>query len=254
MTANTDGTGLWVRRFQPAADAAYRLVCLPHAGGSASFYLPVSRALSPESDVLAVQYPGRQDRRKETPIDNIPGLADAVYEALLPWLDRPFALFGHSMGATLAYEVARRAEERGQAVTALFVSGRRAPSRHRDESVHQLGKAGLLAELKRLAGTDAQILGDDEMLQMILPAIRSDYKAIETYRYQPGPALRAPIHAHVGLADPRVTLEEAEAWREHTSAAFTLSTYPGGHFYLNDQAPKLIDAIRQVMSGASLAG
>lgn len=250
MTANTDGTELWIRRFHPAGDAAYRLVCLPHAGGSASFYHPLSQALSPESDVLAVQYPGRQDRRKEAPIDNIPDLADAVYAALRPWLDRPFALFGHSMGATLAYEVARRAEERGQVAVALFVSGRRAPSRHRDESVHLLGEAGLIAELKKLAGTDAQILGDDEMLQMILPAIRGDYKAAETYRHEPGPALRAPIHTHVGAADPRVTLEEAEAWREHTSAAFTLSAYPGGHFYLKDQAPKLIDAIRHTMSGA----
>ncbi|MDQ0954324.1 surfactin synthase thioesterase subunit [Streptomyces phaeochromogenes] len=98
----------WIRRYHPAPDASTRLVCFPHAGGSATFYHPVSRALSPEIDVVAVQYPGRQERRTEPLVDSVEKLADLIVPELEPWLDRPLTFFGHSMGASLAYEVALR--------------------------------------------------------------------------------------------------------------------------------------------------
>lgn len=112
MNDPVEDNGLWIRRFHPRPDGDVRLVCLPHAGGSASFFFPVSQAMPPSVDVLCVQYPGRQDRRAEPVIDSIPDLADQVFAALLPWADRPLAFFGHSMGATLAFEVARRLERR----------------------------------------------------------------------------------------------------------------------------------------------
>jgi pyochelin biosynthetic protein PchC len=238
----------WIRRYHPAPNAPTRLVCLPHAGGAASFFFPVSRALSPAVDVLAVQYPGRQDRRQEPLIDDIRTLADLVAAALTPWLDRPIALFGHSVGATLAFEVALRLERDGTAPLVLFASGRRAPSRHRDEQIHLADDATLVGELRRLSGTGSQMLSDDELIQMILPAIRSDYKAAETYRYRPGPALRCPLIALTGDADPEVTLDEAGAWREHTSGLFELRVFPGGHFFLNDHATTLTALIRQEMA------
>src|SRR5438093_882622 len=104
-TAETD-CGLWIRRFQPLPDARARLLCLPHAGGSASFFLPVAHALAPDVEVLAVQYPGRQDRRGEDCVDNVPEFADRLLDALAGWLDRPLALFGHSMGALVGFELA----------------------------------------------------------------------------------------------------------------------------------------------------
>ncbi|MFJ2202129.1 thioesterase II family protein [Streptomyces violaceusniger] len=251
MTANPTGTSLWIRQFHPAPAAATRLICLPHAGGSASYYFPVSKALSPTVDVLAVQYPGRQDRRNEKCIDTIPELADALVPELLPFTDKPVALFGHSMGATLAFEVALRLEQKGVVPVALFASGRRAPSCHRDESVHLRDDDGLITEVKALAGTDTQLLGDDEILRMVLPAIRSDYKAAETYRYTSGPRLATPIHAHVGDDDPKASVEEARAWGEHTTGGFDLQVYPGGHFYLNDEAPRVIASIRKVLTAQS---
>jgi surfactin synthase thioesterase subunit len=247
VTTAADDTSLWIRRFHSAPDPVVRLACLPHAGGAASFFFPVSRALSPDSEVLAVQYPGRQDRRAEKCISNVPELADAVAEQLLAWTDRPLAVFGHSLGATVGFEVARRLEERGVVLTALFVSGRRAPSRHRDESVHLLSDAGLIAELKALNGTKSAVFDDDEILRMSLPALRGDYTAAETYRYTDGPALQTRIDAHIGINDPKVTHEEAADWSLHTTGPFELHTYPGGHFYLNDQAARLTEAIRQVL-------
>lgn len=172
VTGKTRDTGLWMRRFHPADDAAVRVVCFPHAGGAASYFFPVASALSPAADVLAVQYPGRQDRRREPCIDNIEALADAVLAELPHWLDRPLVLFGHSMGATVAFEVARRLERDGTIPLALVVSGRRAPSRHRVETVHLRDDNGLITELKALSGTDAQVFGNEELLRMVLPAVR----------------------------------------------------------------------------------
>jgi surfactin synthase thioesterase subunit len=247
LTGNDTDVGLWVRRFHPWDDAPSRLICLPHAGGSASYFLPVSKALAGKTEVLAIQYPGRQDRRSEKGIDNIPELADAVTAVLSPLLDRPFLLFGHSMGASLGFEIARRLERSGILPSALFVSGRVAPSRGRDEAVHLEDDDGLIAAVKALSGTDEQIFGDDELLAMILPALRTDYTAAETYRYEPGPPLRAPIQVHVGDRDPRVTLDEARDWEKHTSGSFTMRVYPGGHFYLNTHAPEVIQAIAGVL-------
>jgi surfactin synthase thioesterase subunit len=191
-----------------------------------------------------VQYPGRQDRRAEPNIDNIPRLADAIFPALRPLTDRPLAFFGHSMGAVLAYEVALRLEQDGAApLSRLYVSGRRAPSRYRPEIVHQQGDEGIIAELQQFNGTNSDLLGDPETLEMILPAIKSDYRAIETYRDTTGRSVNAPIVAIIGDNDPKVTIDEAEAWAEHSTGAFDLRVFPGGHFYLVDQSRQVIQLI-----------
>ncbi|MGW6599062.1 thioesterase II family protein [Streptomyces sp. NPDC055036] len=245
MTTSTEES-LWARCFHPAPASSEQLFCFPHAGGSASFYFPVSAQLSSVAEVFSVQYPGRQDRRKETSPGDLGVMADQIYEALRKQLRaRPTTFFGHSMGATIAFEVARRFEADGGELSHLFASGRRAPSRHRDERVHQRDDDGLVAELKLLSGTDTALLGDEEILRMILPAIRSDYRAIETYRCDPATTVRVPISALTGDNDPKTTLDEAEDWRGHTTGAFDLKVYPGGHFFLSSQAPAVIALLRK---------
>jgi surfactin synthase thioesterase subunit len=171
-------------------------------------------------------------------------LANQVFTVLKSLTDRPLALFGHSMGAIAAFEVARRLEDKaGASLVALFVSGRRAPSQYRAEHVHQKDDEGLVAEIKALSGTDTRVLDNEELLRMVLPAIRSDYKAIETYQYQEGPKLRCPIHALVGVVDPQATIEEVTAWKEYTTGHFTISVFPGGHFYLNEHQADAVKAV-----------
>jgi surfactin synthase thioesterase subunit len=220
------------------------LICFPHAGGAATAYAPLAAALPTAIEVLALQYPGRQERLAEPSLDSIDDLVAAIVPELRPRLDRPFALFGHSAGAIVAFEVARVLEQRhGVVALGLFASGRRGPSTRRDESVHRGGDRSLLREVARLGGTPPQLLDDEDVQQMMLPALRGDYKAIETYEWRPGPPLGCPIWALLGEDDPLATESEAAAWRSQTTAGFELHVFPGRHFYLVDQQPAVVDLI-----------
>jgi surfactin synthase thioesterase subunit len=245
MTAVVNGPGSWLRRFATAGEAAPRLVCFPHAGGSASFYRPFAQALSPAIDVLAVQYPGRQDRRAEPCLTAIPVLAGLICDVLAGVLDRPVAFLGHSMGAVVAFEVARLLQPGwpGQPVR-LFVAGRRAPTRWRPEDIHTRDDDGVVAAVKALGSAESSLLDDDEIRAMALPAIRADYRAVETYEYRPGEPLSCPITALIGADDPLVSLKEARDWEQQAPpGAFDLRVLPGGHFFLAQHASAIVPAL-----------
>ncbi len=246
----------WIRRYHPSEASAGQLVCFPHAGGSASYYFPLSELFSPATDVIALQYPGRQDRRQEACIRDIDTLADKIAEQLLRLSDKPTLFFGHSMGATLAFEVAWRLEERGRnAPLRVIASGRRAPGIVGGEKIHQRDDAGIIAEIRRLNGTESALLEDNEILRMSLPSIRGDYQAIETYSYMPGRILNCPVTAFIGDSDPRNTIEEADAWRRYTKGSFRIKVFPGGHFYLSSNIPAVVAEIardlKQMINQAS---
>ncbi|MCR6488779.1 alpha/beta fold hydrolase [Amycolatopsis sp. OK19-0408] len=240
----------WLRRFRPADDAATALVCLPHAGGSASFYFPLARALAPAIDVLAVQYPGRQDRRHEPNIDSLGELADRVADAVALLDGQPVVLFGHSMGALLAYEVALRMGDAGPAH--LFASGRRAPSRYRDDRFHLMSDRDVLAHVRRLGGPGSELLDDPEIQSMVLPLFRNDYRAVETYRHDPVAVLDCPVTVLNGDRDTLVSSEEAQAWAGHTRGPSDIVVLPGGHFYLADHTERIAQLLRGRLSVPSL--
>ncbi|MEU5951727.1 alpha/beta fold hydrolase [Streptomyces sp. NPDC047525] len=243
MASSLEPNSPWIRVFHPSERTRVRLVCFPHAGGSASWFHPMSAALAPDVEVLAVQYPGRQERRLEPSFTDIAEAADRITEEIAPWREGPLAFFGHSMGATIAYEVALRLERAGSGPVALFASGRRAPSRVRDEGIHERPDSGLVAEMKAMSGTESALLDDPEMLAMILPTLRGDYRAAETYRHREGDRLDCPVFALTGDRDPRADVVDVEAWREHTRGDFDLRVFPGGHFYLNGSA-EVVDLVR----------
>lgn len=238
----------WVRRYRPTPEGGVRLLCFPHAGGSASFFFPFSKVLPESMEMLAVQYPGRQDRRAERCVESITEMADEIFAAVHPWTDRPVALFGHSMGAVLAFEVAHRLERAGTVPVELFLSGRNAPSRQRADNIHQRDDDGIIDQLRLLNGTDSALFGDEELLRMVLPAVRSDYTAIETYRYPGGPALTCPITALVADDDPVADPADVAEWRNHTTGGFQLRTFTGGHFYLDARRNEVADLLaRQLL-------
>jgi surfactin synthase thioesterase subunit len=240
---------LWLRIFHRAPQRPIRLVCLPHAGGSASSLFGFSAAVGSVAEVVAVQYPGRQDRWRDRPMTNLGDLADQVADAVLAGLTGPVALFGHSMGSAVAFEVALRLERVGRAPVRLVASGGRAPSLARSDGIHDLDDEGLVNELVRLGGTDPRLLENREMVEMMLPAIRADYTAIEAYRAPEDAKVACPITTLVGDDDPRTSLDQARAWDRHTSGEFDLRVYPGGHFYLFDHVPQLAEEISKMLEG-----
>ncbi|RJQ75515.1 thioesterase [Pseudonocardiaceae bacterium YIM PH 21723] len=225
-----------MRRFSPAPEAPVRLVCLPHAGGSASFYRPLALGLAPGVEALMIQYPGRQDRLNEPGETNLPRLAERVHRELLPYLDRPLALFGHSMGAIVAFELARRLQAAGTPARELFASAHRAPHLRSGEPAIALIDQELINRMTDLDGTDPRVLADPEIREMVLPAMRADYQALESYRFADGEPLTCPITVLTGTSDPRVTPDEAVAWKQHGAAGVEVHEFDGGHFYLVAQA------------------
>lgn len=238
----------WIRGFGPTPSAPEQLICFPHAGGTAAHFRPMARALAPTVETFAVQYPGRQDRYQEPLIGTIAELADGATEALLPHLHRPTSLFGHSMGAVVAYEVAIRLEARGHDVRTLFVSGQATPSAHRDNGIHTLDDDKLADELRTLAATDPAVLADRELLEVLLPVIRADYRAIETYRRRDGATVNCPIVSLTGSADPHVDPAQAAAWAAHTQHEFEFHELPGGHFFIDQQRDQVLGIVRKRLS------
>ncbi|WP_119730358.1 thioesterase II family protein [Thermomonospora amylolytica] len=232
---------LWLRRLRPAPEAGVRLVCFPYAGGSAVMYRGLADRLWPAVEVLAVQYPGRQDRRREALVHDIGELADRIAPHVP--VDADLAFFGHSMGAVVGYEVARRLErEAGVVLRELFASGRRAPSRARPP-LRPRDEEEFVAWLITLGGAGAGLLNDPEMRALFLPVLQADHGAIEAYRHSPGPVLNCPITVLTGESDPLTTLAEARDWARHTTAGTEVRVFAGGHFFIESDPQGVADVV-----------
>jgi surfactin synthase thioesterase subunit/SAM-dependent methyltransferase len=239
----TDEAAAWLPHYRAAPGAAMQLFCLPFAGGSAAYYRAWRRHLPAGIELCAIELPGRGTRLGEPPAADAVGLAAAMADALRPAIRERFALFGHSLGALLGYLLAQALRARhGLAPAHLFVSGRHAPHRpglrpHR----HGLEDAALAAELEGLGGMAPEILASPELMALLLPILRADFRLTELHAEPAGtPPLAVPMTALVGAADEEVPVGEMAAWREVAGAGFELAVLPGGHFYLSDEAARAV--------------
>jgi medium-chain acyl-[acyl-carrier-protein] hydrolase len=242
----------WIAWRNPHPRARIRLFCFPYAGTGASIFRTWSDYLPAEIEVCPIQFPGRATRLMERPFTRLSLLVEALAQALVPLLDKPFAFFGHSLGALVGFELARRLRlQSGVRPIGLFVSAARAPqilSRHR--SIHALPEREFLSELRRLKGTPEKVLEDAELMQLMLPALRADFAVYESYVYSISDTpLDCFISAFGGLQDHRVSRDDLEAWRDQTSDAFSLRMFPGDHFFLSTTAPLLLRALAQELLG-----
>lgn len=241
----------WVSIPRPNPAARLRLFCFPYAGAGASVFFSWQAQLPAEVEVCAIQPPGREARLREAPYTSMTALVETLGEVLAPYMDRPFAFFGHSNGAIMAFELARKLRREGRPLPLhLFLSGRPAaqlPSRH--PPIHALPEPEFIAELRRLQGTPEEVLNHPEIMELLVPLLRADFSLAETYAYRPEPPLEIPVSAYGGRLDPDVNADEVEGWREQTAQAFRSVVFPGDHFFINGDRAQLLAQLSGELRG-----
>lgn len=232
----------WIRCPNPNPQASFRLFCFPYAGGGASIFRTWSDSLPPYIEVCPIQLPGRENRLKEAPFTDISPLVQTLAQVLRPYLNIPFAFFGHSMGALISFELARqlRAQQEPGPVH-LFISGRRAPQiRDRNPLIHTLPEPEFLEELRRLNGTPKVVLDNAELMQLFLPILRADFSICGTYTYLSEPPLDCSISAFGGIEDTEETSDLIESWSVQTRSCFSIQMLPGDHFFVYTSQQSLL--------------
>jgi len=214
------------------------LYIFPHAGGSPTYYVPFAKSFKGDVKRVAVQYPGRRGTHDLGSFRSIPDLADRVIDLLPAPSAGHVAFFGHSMGAFVAFEVARRFEELGTPVSALFVSAAAAPGRIGYDYIPESDR-GLLDTVAEMTGVNPEFLENEEFAARILPTLRG-FKAISNYDCPPEATVACPIAAYLGDDDDVATVEKVAPWSERTTSEFTMRQFTGHHFYLEDHLPELV--------------
>jgi medium-chain acyl-[acyl-carrier-protein] hydrolase len=238
-------TSPWVSINPSRSHRLGRIFCLPFAGGGATAYYRWPSRVSDGIEVARVHLPGRETRLREPLFNRLESLVDTLVEELLPWIDGPFALFGHSMGALLVFELAREFRRRhGLLPSHLFVSGYRAPQLPPSElPFSHLPDEEFIDRVRRYGGLPELIAQNEELMEIFLPILRADFEMTETYVYRKELPLECPLTAFGGLSDPKMSREKILAWSVHTSMRFNTHFFPGGHFFLHDSEPLVLDQI-----------
>jgi medium-chain acyl-[acyl-carrier-protein] hydrolase len=241
-----DPMASWWPPRRPAICPLGQLFCFPYAGGGASMYATWAAYAPRELAIVPVQLPGREHRAGEIPVSNLKQLIDWLTAVVAPVATPPYSFFGHSMGALVAFELARALRRLGHAPPAhLFASGRGAPGAATPtRQIHMLPDREFLGEIARLRGTPAAVLEHPEFVSLFLPALRADFAMVETYACAPESPLSTPISVFGGVDDD-ISRDGLEAWRAHTTSAFRLRLMPGGHFFLHSSRDAILRAVAE---------
>ena len=241
--------GLQISR--PRPDSAVTLACVPYAGAGASAFRAWGEELD-KIEVVAIQLPGREARLREPPLRSVQEMATEVAESLAQAPTRPLALFGHSMGAIVAFEATRLLESRGRAVAALVVSACRAPQVPDRRRTYELPDEQFARNMRLLGGTPQSVLDSPELMELVLPLLRADLQASETYHDENGAPVNASILALCGDRDPVVDAEVMEGWVAQTTSPlpFALHVLPGNHFFLHERRTAVLALVHQHLATA----
>lgn len=241
----------WITCLKPNPQARLRLFCFPSAGGIASAYRTWPNKLPPDIEVYLVQLPGRSPRLMERPFTKLSHLVQTLVPILQPYLNIPFAFFGHSMGALLGFEIARQLHRQNSpGPVHLFTCSSPAPQKPtRNPPIHLLPEAAFLAELShRYNAIPQPILQNKELMQLFLPSLRADLAMLETYVYTTEKPLKCPISAFGGWQDSVVSNCDLAEWCDQTLSSFTLQMFSGDHFFLHSNKSPFLQVLFQQMS------
>jgi len=235
----------WLLRV-PRPDAAFRLFCFCYAGGNAASYLPWQGKVDSAIEICALQPPGRGARLFEPPLGTMDVMVSAVSAVVDRMDDLPFAFFGHSLGALVAFELAHYRAQRGLRVPVhLLLSGCLAPgSRSEPKNLHLLDDARLVDELRKYNGTPPEILAHQELMALVLPTIRADFRLASEYRHVPRRRLDMPISVLAGRADDYDSTEQYENWLTETDARGSVHWFDGDHFFINSELDRTLGVIQ----------
>lgn len=240
----------WLRYAPGAESAPVRLLCFPHAGAGASSFNGWPRHLPADVGLVKAQLPGREDNLARPPLTTMEELIPELFAQAGPLLDRPLAIYGHSMGALVAFELTRKLRRRGcRSPLALFVSGRRAPHKPlRRTLLHRLPEPDLVAHLYKMGGTSPALLEKPKWRQRFLPTMRADLELSDIYSYREEPPLACPLHAFLGETDDEMHREDWEAWSEQAAGDFARCLLPGGHIFSQEAQAMLVRKIAAVIA------
>ncbi|AFZ23209.1 putative thioesterase involved in non-ribosomal peptide biosynthesis [Cylindrospermum stagnale PCC 7417] len=243
---NKSPSNSWIICHKPNPQAKLRLFCLPYAGSSAAIYRSWSEGLPGTVEVCAVELPGRGRRMKLPPITRLETLVSEIAENMTPFLDKPFAIFGHSMGALISFELTHLLRSQyGLTPLHLFISARRAPQIPRTKRpIHNLPEAEFLEELRCLNGTPKAVLKNEELMQVFLPVLRADFAVLETYVYTQKPTIDCPVSVFGGLQDQEVSYDDLLGWQEQAmGTSFSLQMIEGDHFFIHSAQAVLLQSL-----------
>jgi len=240
----------WLPGYKDKPDARVRLFCFPYAGGNAGSFRAWQNLLPSFVQVSPVQPPGRGERLSEPAFNHLPDMIEALGSSLLPFLNKPFAFFGHSMGALIVLEFTRWLRRTNNPLPIrLFISGRRAPQFPEEEPPsYDLPEPEFIERLRELNGTPQEVLAHPELMQLMIPLLRADFSVCETYQYTVEPPLNCPITVFGGLGDIEVQREKLVPWREHTTSSFSLHIFPGDHFFIHSAQNEISRVIAQQLT------
>ncbi|MCM2387660.1 thioesterase II family protein [Streptomyces albipurpureus] len=238
----------WVRRYHDDDGCDTKLICFAPAGAGASTFRTWARGLPSDVGVLAVRYPGREDRFSDPFPSGLEALADDIADALGELTRHRLVLFGHSMGATVAHEVALRFQERGRPPAALCVSGRRPTHALAGRQMISGTDEEIIAHVVSFDASRAVVFEDPGLREIVLPAVRADYRLVDDFPGGPRPLLDCPVYGYTGDDDSEVTPEQMRRWAELTRGAFRLLALTGGHFYLRGEEAALLADLSDVLA------
>ncbi len=239
----------WFLRTSSKTSAKFRLFCLPYAGGDSSIYTPWVNQIPDFIELLPIQLPGRSIRIQEPAISSMTELVDQIYLSMLPLLDKPYMLLGHSLGGRVGFELLHKINKTNAPPPKHFIaSGSKAPHLPRTNNItYNLPDEEFIEELRKLNGTPSEVINNRELMEFLLPMLKADFCISDNHVTKQKTLLDCSISVFHGEEDTLVSESDARAWQKHFSKPINFQVFSGGHFFINENSDDLLSSLKSIL-------